>query len=124
MNLLSNAAKFTPGGSGRVVVSVEHIGDGVKVAVSDNGPGITPNDAEIVFDKFRQVGNTMTDKPQGTGLGLAICKRIVEHLGGRIWVESSLGHGATFAFVIPADSTISSPATAPNGAYLPANADD
>ncbi|KJB97531.1 histidine kinase [Skermanella aerolata KACC 11604] len=123
MNLLSNAAKFTPGGSGRVVVSVEHSGDGVKVAVSDNGPGLTPNDAEIVFDKFRQVGNTMTDKPQGTGLGLAICKRIVEHLGGRIWVESSIGHGATFAFVIPADSTISSPATTPNGAYLPANAD-
>ena len=60
----------------------------MKVTVSDNGPGITPKDAEIVFDKFRQVGNTMTDKPQGTGLGLAICKRIVEHLGGRIWVES------------------------------------
>jgi signal transduction histidine kinase len=124
MNLLSNAAKFTPGRSGRVVVSVEHVDEGVRVAVSDNGPGIAPKDAEIVFDKFRQVGNTMTDKPQGTGLGLAICKRIVEHLGGRIWVETSLGHGATFAFVIPAMATISdSTNTAPTSS-LAATADD
>jgi signal transduction histidine kinase len=69
--------------------------------VADNGPGIARKDAAIVFDKFRQVGNTMTEKPQGTGLGLAICKRIVEHLGGRIWVDSEVGRGSTFAFVIP-----------------------
>jgi signal transduction histidine kinase len=124
MNLLSNAAKFTPGGSGRVVVSVEHVDEGVRVAVSDNGPGIAPKDAEIVFDKFRQVGNTMTDKPQGTGLGLAICKRIVEHLGGRIWVETSPGHGATFAFVIPAMATISTPSGSPANTSMTATADD
>ena len=112
MNLLSNAAKFTPGGTGRVVASVEQVDEGVRVAVSDNGLGISPKDAEIVFDKFRQVGNTMTDKPQGTGLELAICKSIVEHLGGRIWVETSPGHGATFAFVIPAMATVSTPANA------------
>jgi len=121
MNLLSNAAKFTPGGTGRVVVSVGETDEGIRVAVSDNGPGIAPKDAEIVFDKFRQVGNTMTEKPQGTGLGLAICKRIVEHLGGRIWVATSPGHGATFAFVIPIDRTISNSAHPP---YLPATADD
>src|SRR4051794_16467511 len=124
MNLLSNAAKFTPGGTGRVVASVEPVDEGVCVAVSDNGPGISPKDAEIVFDKFRQVGNTMTDKPQGTGLGLAICKRIIEHLGGRIWVETSSGHGATFAFVIPAMPTISKPANAPSTTSLPATAED
>ena len=124
MNLLSNAAKFTPGGSGRVVVSVEPVDEGVRVAVSDNGPGIAPKDAEIVFDKFRQVGNTMTDKPQGTGLGLAICKRIVEHLGGRIWVETSPGHGATFAFVIPAMATISTPSGSSADTSMTAPADD
>ncbi|EWY38736.1 histidine kinase [Skermanella stibiiresistens SB22] len=101
MNLLSNAAKFTPSGTGRVVVSVAPVAEGVKVAVTDNGPGIAAKDAEIVFDRFRQVGDTMTDKPQGTGLGLAICKSIVEHLGGRIWVDTAPGQGATFAFVIP-----------------------
>ncbi len=96
----------------------------MRVAVSDNGPGISPKDAEIVFDKFRQVGNTMTDKPQGTGLGLAICKRIVEHLGGRIWVETSPGHGATFAFVIPAMATISTPADLTATTSMTATADD
>jgi Na+/proline symporter/nitrogen-specific signal transduction histidine kinase len=101
LNLLSNAVKFTPGETGRVVVRVEPSDDGIRVSVADNGPGIARKDAAIVFDKFRQVGNTMTEKPQGTGLGLAICKRIVEHLGGRIWVDSEVGRGSTFAFVIP-----------------------
>ncbi|WP_192498950.1 sensor histidine kinase [Skermanella pratensis] len=120
MNLLSNAAKFTPSGTGRVVVSVEPVAEGVRVAVADNGPGIAPGDAEIVFDKFRQVGNTMTDKPQGTGLGLAICKRIVEHLDGRIWVETAPDRGATFAFVIPYQSASSTPS--PPGAETVATA--
>ena len=122
MNLLSNAAKFTPSGTGRVVVSVEPAADGVRVSVADNGPGIAPGDAEIVFDKFRQVGNTMTDKPQGTGLGLAICKRIVEHLGGRIWLETAPGEGATFAFLIPYQSASST--TSPSGAETVATAAD
>jgi signal transduction histidine kinase len=54
-----------------------------------------------VFEKFRQGGNTMTDKPQGTGLGLPISRQIVEHYGGRLWVESVPGEGATFSFLMP-----------------------
>ncbi len=100
VNLLSNAVKFTPV-DGRVEVVVRPVSGGVRVAVRDTGPGISPKDAEAIFERFRQVGDTMTSKPQGTGLGLAICKRIVDHLGGRIWVESTLGRGATFCFLIP-----------------------
>ncbi|MEI6558354.1 MAG: sensor histidine kinase [Rhodospirillaceae bacterium] len=100
VNLLSNAVKFTPA-EGRVEVTVRSEGNFGRVDVRDTGPGIAAKDKEIVFERFRQVGNTMTSKPQGTGLGLAICLRIVEHLGGRIWVESTLGQGAVFSFVVP-----------------------
>ncbi len=100
VNLLSNAAKFTPAG-GRVCVIAAPSPDGVRVAVADSGPGIDAEHHALIFERFRQVGDTMTDKPQGTGLGLAISKRIVEHLGGHIGVTSAPGQGATFFFVIP-----------------------
>ncbi len=63
--------------------------------------GISAADQPKVFEKFKQVGDTLTDKPKGTGLGLPICREIVEHHGGRIWVESDLGKGSTFSFVVP-----------------------
>jgi signal transduction histidine kinase len=100
VNLLSNAVKFTPN-DGRVEVGVRTDAGFGRVDVRDNGPGIAAKDTRIIFDRFRQVGNTMTSKPQGTGLGLAICLRIVEHLGGRIWVDSQPASGATFSFVVP-----------------------
>lgn len=100
VNLLSNAAKFTPPG-GRVTLSAAAAGAEAIVSVRDSGPGIAPEHQAIIFERFRQVGDTMTDKPQGTGLGLAICKRIVEHLGGRIRVDSAPGQGATFSFTVP-----------------------
>ncbi|HYG87673.1 MAG TPA: ATP-binding protein [Azospirillum sp.] len=100
VNLLSNAAKFTPAG-GRVALRLAAVDDGVRVDVADNGPGIAPEHQAIIFERFRQVGDTMTEKPQGTGLGLAICKGIVEHLQGRLWVKSEPGQGATFSFVVP-----------------------
>jgi hypothetical protein len=101
INLLSNAVKFCPPGSGRVAVEVRPTPEGIEIRVTDNGPGIAPENQKLVFEKFRQVGDTLTSKPSGSGLGLAICRRIVEHFGGRIWVESNYGHGATFAVLLP-----------------------
>ena len=71
------------------------------VSVVDTGLGIAPADQPKVFERFKQVGDTLTDKPKGTGLGLPICREIVEHHGGRIWVESQPGQGATFYFTLP-----------------------
>ncbi len=101
INLLSNAVKFSPQGTGRVAVRLESGDRGLTLSVSDNGPGVAPENQRLIFEKFRQVGDTLTAKPPGTGLGLAICRRIVEHLGGKIWVESAAGRGSTFRFVIP-----------------------
>jgi len=69
--------------------------------VRDNGPGIDAEDQTVIFDKFRQVGDTLTGKPHGSGLGLHISRKIVEHFGGRLWVESSRGCGACFTFTLP-----------------------
>ena len=87
---------------GSVTVAAREQGGEVTVSITDSGIGIAPADHTKVFEKFKQVGDTLTDKPRGTGLGLPICKEIVEHHGGRIWVESELGKGSTFSFTIPA----------------------
>jgi signal transduction histidine kinase/CheY-like chemotaxis protein/ligand-binding sensor domain-containing protein len=99
INLLSNAVKFTE--KGTVSTQVAMTKEGIRVSVSDTGIGIAPEDIDKVFDKFRQVGDTLTDKPKGTGLGLPICKEIIEQLGGRIGVQSELGKGSTFYFILP-----------------------
>ena len=101
INLLSNAAKFCADPGGRVSVSLRVLADGIRVDVRDNGMGIAPKDHEVIFEKFRQAGDTLTAKPRGTGLGLPISREIIKHLGGRLWVESELGKGATFSFVVP-----------------------
>jgi signal transduction histidine kinase/Na+/proline symporter len=101
LNLLSNAVKFCDEDRGRVMVRLAAGGGVVRVDVEDNGPGIAEADQHTIFEKFRQVGDTMTAKPQGTGLGLPISRQIVEHFGGRLWVESSPGKGATFSFTLP-----------------------
>ena len=99
INLVSNAVKFTSAGS--VACRARLQDDGITVSVIDTGLGISPPDQPKVFEKFKQVGDTLTDKPKGTGLGLPICREIVEHHGGRIWVESEPGRGSTFSFVLP-----------------------
>lgn len=100
LNLLSNAAKFVPrtGGEARVRMTAEN--QEIRVEVSDNGPGIAPEFMPYLFEKFRQ-GGDHRDRPQGTGLGLPISRQIIEHFGGRMWVESSGGRGATFILSLP-----------------------
>jgi signal transduction histidine kinase len=100
LNLLSNAIKFTPEG-GRVGVQAG-LADGLaEISVSDTGVGIAPEDHEAVFEEFRQVGSDYAKKHEGTGLGLTLCRRFVELHGGKIWVKSELGQGATFTFTLP-----------------------
>ena len=102
INLLSNAVKFTETGS--VTCAVHREEGSVRVSVTDTGIGIAETDEAKVFDKFRQVGDTLTHKPTGTGLGLPICKQIVEHHGGKIQMESKVGEGSTFSFTLPIKS--------------------
>ena len=100
INLISNSVKFTDKGS--VTCKVYKEKDELIVSISDTGIGIAPEDFDAVFEQFKQVGgDTLTDKPKGTGLGLPICKEIVEHHGGRIWLESEVGKGSTFSFALP-----------------------
>jgi len=101
LNLLSNAAKFCDDERGRVAVELAVEDGGVRVDVRDNGPGIDPEDQELIFDRFRQGGQTMTERPAGTGLGLPISREIIRQLGGELWVESAPGEGSTFSFVLP-----------------------
>ena len=99
INLISNASKFTD--QGGITVRARRDNNNVLVSVTDTGMGIAESDYGKVFEQFVQVGDTLTNKPKGTGLGLPISKQIVEHHGGRIWVESVLGKGSTFSFTLP-----------------------
>jgi Na+/proline symporter/nitrogen-specific signal transduction histidine kinase len=101
VNLLSNAVKFSPRDSGRVTLAIDHDADGISLSVADNGPGIAPQERETIFERFRQAGDTLTAKPEGSGLGLAISRMIVEHFGGRAWVEDAAGGGAIFRVRLP-----------------------
>jgi Na+/proline symporter/nitrogen-specific signal transduction histidine kinase len=109
LNLLSNAAKFVPRGSGRVDVRMHTDGRGITVEVHDNGPGVPPDQKKLVFEKFHQGGDGIT-RPQGTGLGLPISRQIVEHFGGHMWLESDPGQGTCVSFHLPWTTQESSPA--------------
>ena len=99
LNLVGNAIKFTDSGEGSIKGSSAN--GSFNVAVRDTGPGISTADQAKLFQEFQQADNSATRKKGGTGLGLAISRRIIEMHGGRIWVESSPGHGSTFAFTFP-----------------------
>lgn len=103
-NLLSNAVKFTAEG-GRIDVVANRRGDFIEIAVKDTGVGIPKEEHESVFDKFHQVGATTKGVREGTGLGLPITRALVEHHGGRIWLESEPGKGSCFTVAFPAMST-------------------
>jgi CheY-like chemotaxis protein len=99
-NLLGNAIKFSPAGS-CVDVVAHREGGAAHFSVQDRGRGIPPDKLERVFGRFEQVDASDAREKGGTGLGLAISRSIVQQHGGRIWVESTLGQGSTFHFVIP-----------------------
>jgi signal transduction histidine kinase len=99
INLVGNAIKFTD--AGEVAIKAEVNNGSFYVSVRDTGPGISADDQTRLFQEFQQADNAITKKKGGTGLGLAISKRIIEMHGGKIWVESQVGQGSTFAFTLP-----------------------
>jgi signal transduction histidine kinase/CheY-like chemotaxis protein len=110
-NFLSNAVKFTERGtitvSARRVPAGERVGgaplerDGALFAVADTGIGIAAEHQAAIFEEYRQVDSRLQRKSRGTGLGLPLCRRLAGLLGGRVWVESALGRGATFYLLVP-----------------------
>jgi len=99
LNLVSNAIKFTD--VGEVTIKVSAANGAFTLSVRDTGPGIDPVDQVRIFEEFQQADSSVTKKKGGTGLGLSIARHIIEMHGGRIWVESSVGNGATFFFTVP-----------------------
>lgn len=117
-NLLSNAIKFTPSG-GRVWIESSLDEDSVCIMVGDTGIGITPEDQQPIFESFRQASATTKGVREGTGLGLAITKRLVEHHGGKIWVESEPGKGSRFFFTLPLSEVEEQSVEVPAGLVSP-----
>ncbi|MFQ5709458.1 MAG: ATP-binding protein [bacterium] len=108
INLLTNAIRFTPEG-GLITITQEILKgkrqkdttDFVKIAIQDQGVGISREQFDVIFDKFHRIEDDLSRKSDGTGLGLSISKEIIKRLGGNIWVNSEKGQGATFYFTIP-----------------------
>ncbi|MEI8243865.1 MAG: HAMP domain-containing sensor histidine kinase [bacterium] len=109
LNLLANAVRYTAEGTA-VDVSTAASGDGICFSVHDCGPGLSRHAQERVFERFYRGSDTITERTRGSGLGLAIARSIVEKHGGRIWVESEPGRGATFRFWIPLQPAVKTPA--------------
>jgi NtrC-family two-component system sensor histidine kinase KinB len=103
LNFIDNALRYTAAGTS-VTVAARAADDGVCVSVSDQGPGLSPEDAARVFEKFYRGRAPITERSRGSGLGLSIAKGIVEAHGGRLWLESPPGQGATFRFWIPKET--------------------
>ena len=109
VNLVGNAVKFTDTGSVRVYVEAGYVQNGrvtLRFAVTDTGIGVPPDKREVIFEAFRQADGSVTRRHGGTGLGLAISKRLVEMMGGRIWVEERAAPGCTFAFTVTFGLTV------------------
>jgi signal transduction histidine kinase len=100
-NLLSNAMRYTPAG-GQIRLEASEMKEGIQFLVKDSGRGIEAERLSTVFGRFS------ASSSQGTGLGLALVRRLVESLGGQVSVESRLGHGTTFSFMLPIATVTSS----------------
>jgi two-component system chemotaxis sensor kinase CheA len=100
INLLGNAIKFTEKGKIELIISLT-ADKLLKFSVNDTGIGISPENQKLIFEEFRQLDGTTTRKYSGTGLGLAICKKTIDLLNGRLWVESIEGKGSIFSFTLP-----------------------
>ena len=109
-NLVKNAIQFTDPG-GHVAITVEEDSGYMKVAVIDDGIGIPTKDLPRVFDRFFQVETHLTRRYGGMGLGLSVAKAMIELHGGRIWVESEVGKGSAFTFLLPIDQVQQSAAS-------------
>jgi signal transduction histidine kinase len=107
-NLIDNAAKYSPRGS-PVSVEVWRDGESGRIAVHDEGIGIPPQDMGMLFERFHRGGNVDDRRFAGLGLGLYICRQIVVQHGGRIWAESTLGHGSTFHVQLPLTQALAEP---------------
>jgi len=103
-NLIGNALKFTF--NGFIKIGYVNKGDYLEFFVQDTGMGISAENREMVFERFRQVDSSLTKKEGGTGLGLSICKALVKILGGELWIESEIDFGSTFYFTIPTTTEI------------------
>jgi signal transduction histidine kinase len=99
LNLVGNAIKFTD--QGEVAIKASASNGAYTLSVCDTGPGISSADQAKIFEEFQQADSSATKKKGGTGLGLSIARKIIEMHGGRIWVDSEVGHGATFSFTVP-----------------------
>ncbi|RYZ32484.1 MAG: ATP-binding protein, partial [Myxococcaceae bacterium] len=108
MNLVSNALKYARRADAEVRVSSSDEGAFVRFSIADNGPGIAPQDQNRIWGIFQML-SSHDKKVEGTGIGLAVVKKLVETRGGRIWVESDLGQGATFHFTWLKQGELGSP---------------
>ena len=102
LNLLNNAQRFTS--EGRVILAAQQKNESLLISVSDTGRGIPAEKLPYIFDEFYQIDQSLRRSHQGAGLGLAISKRFIEAHGGKIWVESTEGMGATFFCTLPITS--------------------
>jgi two-component system sensor histidine kinase KdpD len=102
-NLIENAVRYAPAGT-LIEVAARVDADGLRIEITDEGPGIAAEDRETVFEPFRRLRRGDRAIVKGAGLGLAIARRLVEAHGGRIWVEAGPGRGARFAITLPLDA--------------------
>lgn len=105
LNLIGNAIKFTD--KGKIGVNGYIKGNSICISVSDTGIGIKDDDLANLFKPFHQLESGLTRRYEGTGLGLSICKKLLDHLGGDILVDSTVGKGSTFSFTLPLSSEVS-----------------